>query len=279
MSLLLLSLLACGPEATPPASLAAVSEEIQFTSVDRLGPHHFVGSIQRGSRNEAGRTTTTEEAVEITWQDWGTFSYRRVVNGRPVLAVVTLEGQSWVERPDGRWQARGDAEPYRQELRAGWNLWEQALSEYDGRLLLEGASVDVVEGRPARRYTVALRPLPETADPAELDRRRRQATQQGEPTAASGTVALDESTAVRLTADVRAERRVGQTTHTVAITLRRSAIGEPQNISKPEEVAAPVDPLAAAEAPPPRADRPDKPPPSSRKGGGRKPKSKEAREP
>lgn len=261
LPVLLALLPACDPQTgAPPAELARVSEGVQYASVDRLGPHVFLSSIVRTTTNAKGTARSSEEAVEIKWVDWNTFAYRRVVDGEAVMSVTTVEGRPYVLRPDGGATRRDDAEPYRIELRAGWDTWDQALSRFSAVTALTDQGSEVIEGRPARRFTVSLKAPPTEESPQQAERRAIIEREQGVARALSGTVWIDEATAVKLVADVTAEWATGPRVETVTLKLARSAIGQPLDLRAPANAAAA--PLLPTEAPPdPAASRSKRPAP------------------
>lgn len=222
----------CTPAPTEEVDLGLVSQEIQFQSVDNLGPHKYLASIERAEYRGDDLATKATETFEITWQGWDDFEMRRAVDGESAGVVRVVTGEAWVER-NGRWQSRGDAEPYRQELRQTWSGWDQALDAFRGRVDLVEAEEGVVEARPATRYTVSLRPERKVGK-AKARRRARE----GGPTALSGFVWVDQTTAVRLVAEVQGTTRRGDVSRTVALKLARSAIGQDQGIEPPPKARA-----------------------------------------
>ena len=229
----------CGATDPNAPTLSDASQEVQFESVDRLGPHLYLASIRHRAARADGAVDRTDEAVEIRWQDWDTFAFRRVVDAQLQSAVVTVEGRPWSLRSKGRWERREDAEPYRLDLRQSWNAWEQALEPFDDRIVLEEEGSELFEGRAVRRYTVSL--APESDDDAVLARgkgkRRRQTRHQKASSvqllSLTGRVWVDEGTAVRLQADVTGELEHRGRRRTVELQLTRSGIGQSQDIEPP----------------------------------------------
>ena len=253
--LLALLLGACAGEVgAPPAELARVSDEVQYASVDRLGPHSFLTSITRSVQAPDEAARQTDEAVEIKWVDWTTFSYRRVVNGEAVMAVTTVQNIPYLTRPDGSAERRDDAEPYRIELRSGWNTWDQALERFASRITLTDQGPDVVEGRPARRYAVSLTPPAAALSPKQADRQARQTRERGEPRSLAGQVWIDAATAVKLVADVTGEWVRGDTVERVTLKMSASGIGQPIDLRAPEHATRA--PLVPTESPNPPARGP-----------------------
>lgn len=234
----------CGPEGPPPPTLAEASQEVQFHSVDQLGAHAYLATIIRTELRDGEVVGESQEVFEIRWQGWDDFEVRRSVDGDVASAVRVAGGRAWVLR-NGTWQSRPDAEPFRQELRLTWSGWDQAMDGFDDRVAYGDPEDGVVEGRPARRYGVDLKPLPKMG---KARRRRRQAD--GGPTALSGFVWVDQTTAVRLVADVQGETVRGDVTRRIQLKLARSAFGLDQGIAPPADVE--VRPIAGLDqrAPP-----------------------------
>ena len=212
----------------PPPSLAETSQEVQFASVDRLGPHHLLSTITTTESRDGREVSSAEETVEIRWQDWDHFVFSRTRDGHPVSAVTVAGSHAWLRRTDGAWVRKDDAEPYRIQLRTTWNTWDQALELFADRIALTEQGADVVEGRSARVYAVSLAPLPEL--PPGTAARVRAA---GQPVSLAGRVWIDEATAVRLQADVRGVFERGNRTREISLKLTRSAVGQDQGISRP----------------------------------------------
>lgn len=236
------ALSACSPSNAP--DLAAASTEAQFDSVAKLGPHTFSARIERQESIGSSAPIQRQEGVEIRWESWDAFESRRLVNGEQVSCVRVVDGRAWSQRRDGTWVERGDPEPARQELRLAWNSWEQALEPFDDHVDLTGEASEVVEGRRARRFTVALAaqdpdPSPPPAK-AKRRRRRRGDADQRSYLALSGDVVIDEATAVRLLATVRGEWADGERTHTVSLDLSRAGFGLPHALTVPGAAPAPA---------------------------------------
>lgn len=228
---------ACDSDAGP--TLAQASQEVQFDSVARLGPHRLSASIRRQDLRDDVVLTDVLEGVEVQWQSWDAFEMRRAVDGKRVSAVRVTGGSAWSEREDGGWTNRGDPEPWRQELRLAWNAWDQALSPFQSRLLLTEIDEDVVEGRRVRRYAVGLRPLPEPPAPDDDDKAKGKGRRRTKKPAddglidLSGEVTLDAATAARLVAQVQGRYRQGDRIRTVRLDLTRSGIGADLDLTVP----------------------------------------------
>lgn len=254
---------ACGPTDPDAPTLGDASQEVQFESVDRLGPHRYLASIRHRIVRDDGSVDRSDEAVEIKWQDWDTFEFRRVVDAELQSAVVAVDGRPWSLRSKGRWELREDAEPYRLDLRQSWNAWDQALEPFKDRIELEEEGSELFEGRAVRRYAVRLmpEPEPERAEAAKGKGKRRRKLH--EPAAGdalvslSGRVWVDEGTAVRLQAEVSGELDQRGRRRTVDLQLTRSGIGLAQDIAPPAGATRRVRPASLPEP----AATPSEPPP------------------
>lgn len=231
LALLVLNALpGCKPEAPaePPLTLAAASTRATFGTVEQLGPHLARASITRTDLRDGKETASHTEVSEIGWQDWDHFRYKRVQDGDPAIEVLVVGGRAWARQGDGPWQARKDPEPFRVQLRTTWDAWDQALEVFGERVQLDEQTAEVVDGRPARRYAVALTALPEGT----------KARKRGfEPVRLSGLVWLDEATAVQLTAAVEGEVRQGNLLRRITLKLARSGWGQDLGLAAPTEVA------------------------------------------
>ena len=218
----------------PEPTLAEVSQEVRFQSVDSLGPHSYVATTIRTDLRDGVVVSEVQEVFEIQWQGWDDFEMRRSVDGDVASSVRVAGGRAWVLR-NGEWQKRLDAEPYRQELRLSWSGWDQSLGGFDERVDYTEPQDGVVEGRPARRYVVGLLPpRGQRSEPSDASSEKDEdAPLESGPTALSGFVWVDQHTAVRLVADVQGELVQDSVTRRIQLKLARSAFGQDQGISAP----------------------------------------------
>lgn len=217
------ALLACDRGAPPEEALADASTEVTFTSVEQIGPHHMVASIVRTDARANGDQRVVDELVEISWQDWDDFHVRRLVDGQVERETIVAGGVPYVSVAD-RFEQRDDAEPHRVQLRTTWNMWDAVLGAHLDHVQLEPTGKDIVEGRPARVYSLQMKP----------DEERPKNKRWGFiPEAASGTVWLDEGTAVRLKAQIELTSRRDGVLRTVKLDLQRSNIGMDQGVAPP----------------------------------------------
>lgn len=227
-ALLCLLLSACGRgsgDDAPPPTLEEVSEKVVFGSVASLGPHRLEADVVRRIFEPSGGVTERDEHVVMAWQDWDNFMLRRLQDGQVVSASLVVKGNLWVRGPKGRMRQADDPEPHRAELRLVWNLWDEALEPFRDRIELTEQESGVIEGRPARSFAVSLKALEIPVPKAQV-----------EPLELSGTVWLDQATAVRLLAEVRgAWRNLGgdDRRREVGLYLVRSRIGEDQGLKAP----------------------------------------------
>lgn len=222
--------------------LAEASTEVSFEAVDGLGPHHLLGRVRTTAHPATGTPFTTDEVLEIRWQDWDNFEYRRSTNGELTTALVTSGGVTWQREGDERWEERPDAEPYRVELRHAWSLWDTALEPFRDQMAFTDKGEERMEGREVRRYGLSLgssaAPTPADAPPAEPTgkaprRKRARPVAPVQPRALEGDVWVDAATAVRLMADVRGEAEHRGVRREIHLQLTRSEVGQDQPIAPP----------------------------------------------
>ncbi len=222
-------LLSCGgaDDAAGP-TLEVVSDQITFKSVESLGAHHMLATVSRTDLWDDGGQDDHEETAELAWNNWDSFHMRRVVNGATLSEIIVEEGRAYSRSKGSGWQTEIDAEPARLQVQTTWNVWATAMDLFSGRVQYTEGETSVVDGRPARRFAVVLSPL------AQGQRIRSGSMT---PVSIEGEVWLDEGTAVRLSANVRATATRKGLSRTIHIHLRRSGVGQAQTITPP---AAPV---------------------------------------
>lgn len=236
-------------------TLPEVAEKVPFDVVDRLGPHVATATTRTTEQRAGAEPRVRTEVLEIRWSDWENFESARTVDGARVSTSRVVGGRGYVERY-GAWQELSEAEPLRQELRIAWDAWGAAMDPFDHRLVLEDPDGDVVEGRPATRYAVTLAPL--AAAPAKAKRKAKaKAKSGGEPPRSdtellslTGTVVLDDATAVRLVAEVSGEYRQGTVQRAVALSLARTGIGTPIPFTVPTDARPASSGLGSPGTPP-----------------------------
>lgn len=213
----LATILSCsGDEPPAEVQIADASAQVTWESTALLGPHRFESSV---TRTEYGRDSV--DAVEVKWADWESFEVIRRRNGELRSRVVMIDGAAWQGDAD-RMRRTENVQLYRRELATSWNLWEEALSPFLFVMQLEKTGETVVEGRPALVYAVSLDPTKEA--PGSGHR----------PDALSGTVTVDEGTAVRLLGDVTGTYTTkGGDQRKVVVKLQRSEIGTVPELREP----------------------------------------------
>ena len=212
-----------GP-AEAPVLLETVSQEITFDSVDRLGPHHSISTIQTTEMREREVTLESTQTIEIAWNSWSSFHFQRFVDGDPTFEAINHAGSSASRNRRGPWKGALDGEAARLDVYTAWNAWEEALDGFNNRIVFTESGETVVDGRPAKTYAVSLGPL----DPS-----RAGATAGMLPHRVEGSVTLDSATAVRLRADLLAVSKRKNRVRKIRLNIRRSGIGEVQPIEPP----------------------------------------------
>lgn len=175
-------------ETTPQEALASASEDVIFASVEKLGAHSYEAILERIEREGERELSFSEEILWVAWQDWDNFHFRRQVDQKIVQDIAVVDHRAWKYK-NGSWTEREDAEPYRVELRGSWNAWEQMLSPFEPYLIFESKGLEAQDNRKAEHYELGMTEPPASAYklvPKEL----------------KGDVWVDESTAVRLLANV-----------------------------------------------------------------------------
>lgn len=223
LALILLFATACNRGPSAAEALAAASRRVSFGTLEQLGPHRMQATV---SRSDAGSAELDTETLELDWGDLDNFQVRRIRNGRVRSELRVLRGEAWVRVGTSPFNHYDDAELYRVELASTWNIFDQALSPFEGRVQLLDGQEAVVEGRPAMRYTVAL--APEVPDAAKRGHT---------PRALSGAVVLDQATAMRLSAQVEGsylENGRADRVREVRLELARSELGLLPAIEAPQ---------------------------------------------
>ena len=217
---------ACGNDqpAIEPAPIEAISQRITFDSVDRLGPHHSIASVQYTETREEEVSLDSTQTIEIAWNSWDSFHFQRFVDGEPTFEAINHEGKSASRNRRGPWKGALDGEAARLDVYTAWNAWEEALDGFTDRIAFSDPTDTIVDGRPAQQFAISLGPQPE-------DRRNR--TGGMLPHRLEGTVTLDSATAVRLRAEVVAVSKRKNRVRRVQLTIRRTGIGETQAIEPP----------------------------------------------
>ena len=151
-------LLACFrvPEEPPEKKLMEASEEVIFASVEELGPHVFIASINRQEFQGEDQLSSHDEVLEIRWKDWDNFSYVRMVDERPVTDILVVDRTAWRKKKNGTLSKHKDAEPFRIQMTNSWNMWDQIMAPFQETIEYSGKSEEEVEGRKTQRYALSL---------------------------------------------------------------------------------------------------------------------------
>ena len=264
--------LGCRGCSEPPVeqgmTLTEAADEATFASVEKLGPHRCLSSIVRTDSRDGVAGASHTEVAEIAWRSWDRFRVTRVMDGQPVSDAIVVGGKPWARSYQGPWEAREDAETFRVQLQATWDSWDPAMEPFGERVAFTEVGRELIEGRWARKFTVTLGPDPEAAvataaaDPAAPPKKKKKkkvAHRSGfTPVALSGTVWLDEQSAVRLLASVEGQVSQGNLVRSIQLKLTRSDFGEDLNIDPPpkEALAKPEEAPAPAALPTGRTKKP-----------------------
>ena len=216
MTLILPLILSCSDEPPEEVQIAEASHQVTWESAAMLGPHRYEASV---ARTEYGRESV--EHMTVRWGDWDSFEVERRKDGALRARVLFIQGEAW-QGDEDRMRRTDNVQLYRRELATSWNLWEDALSPYLYVLKMEKTGETVVEGRPALTYSVSMDSTDDLPGSGHT------------PLTLSGTVTVDEGTAVRLLADVEGtyQTRSGDE-RKVVLKLQRSEIGVVPELQEP----------------------------------------------
>jgi hypothetical protein len=210
------SALACEPGPPPEQELVEASRTVSFGDIANLGPHRLDASILRSVVVDGARDDGAQDQVQLVWRDWDNFQLARRRNGEIISQVLVDGGSARVRQADGRLVPASDVEPHRVELRMAWDVWSLGLSVFDGMYELQHLGEAQLDGRHAAQYSVVLVP--------EEQRTRGRVVADS----LEGKVWIDESTAVRLMAEIQGSwHRVGQeaVVNEVKVILVRTDFG------------------------------------------------------
>jgi len=224
----------CSGEKSGAEEILAQSSAVTFETVLQLGPNRMESTIV----TEHAETGVREmESMEIAWADGDNFMVRQVHDGDVRREVRVLRGKPWV-RAGERFVRRDEADIYRGVLAQTWDMWGLAVGPFVEQIGYDYDGEVVIEGRRGRRFNLRLATDEELAAAKaamEADQGRR--TARFVPMAITGSIVLDESTAVRLLTEfeVRLVARGGGRERTVRFREARSGIGERPTIPSPRE--------------------------------------------
>lgn len=195
----------------PEMTLVEASQAVTFASSEALGAHRLRSvRKQREFHGEDVRSTTTEVLL-IDWADWDHWQVTQMVDEEVVTQVWVVDGRC-VERINDRFVERPDGEPYRVQLRNTWNQWEMLMRPFTEHVEWTFAATSAISERKTKEYTASFTrpPLSNTGlYPKDL----------------SGTIWVDEQTAVRLAGSVEGTLLNGPYKKIVSLTVERSDIG------------------------------------------------------
>ena len=210
------------PEITEEEKLAEASNKVIFASTEALGAHKYESRVRRKELRDGIVESSHDEIVEIYWNDWDNFSYSRTIDDKEVTAIIVINHIPWLKSYNKPWKKEEDAEPYRLQLRGAWNTWEQYLGSYERKLSFTPLGTEEIEGRGITRYELSL-------DPSAVEPNRHL-----ELSSLTGSVSLDQATAVRLYTEVQLLMDGTGFQKEIDIQIKRTNIGSPQEISPPE---------------------------------------------
>lgn len=214
---------ACERGPAPEELLVTASRRVTLGTLASIGPHRGVTTI---TRRYVDAPTSASETMELRWGDWDNLQLTRARDGKLRSELRIIEGVAWLAQGAGRFSRRSDAEMFRVELRTTWSGWEQALAPFAGRVILEAPRDAVVEGRPATTYDLRM---------GSAEGAAKKGT---EPIELSGTVTLDQATAIRLLAQVEGRyRELGRVSRerVVELEITRGEFGSPPALETPQE--------------------------------------------
>jgi hypothetical protein len=222
--LLLVLVAACGGPSVDDRALWDVSFKLTYASVASIGPHHTEATAVHERSGERPRKRT--EVFDVRWGDWDNFQVKRSRDGKLLMEHRVIQGMPFGRSGRSGFRPSSDAELFRVELSQTWNALGLALEPFQWQLDAEPDGDAVIEGRPARRYALKLRPL------SEGERLRSHV-----PVSLEGTVVLDAATGVRLFAEAEGrylEQGREDREWTTRVRLIRSGFGIPPDLLKPE---------------------------------------------
>lgn len=196
--------------------LAETSHTLTLESLNALGPHRAL--IQATRSDAIGEQS---EALELIWGGWDDFQATWARNGKPTRRSLVIGGEVWAGKLDSMKQWP-DPALYVGELGSSWDAYTRVLAPFAERMVLDYQETVQHEGRSAWVYQVSLAP---GADP------KRGLV----PKSLSGSVTLDQATAVRLKAEIQGilwDEQVASE-RTVTVNIARSEIGVPPDLAPP----------------------------------------------
>lgn len=210
------------PEITEEEKLAKASTKVIFASTEALGSHRYESRVRRKELREGIAESSHDEIVKIDWNDWDNFSYSRTIDDKEVTSIIVSNHIPWLKSYNKPWKEDEDAEPYRLQLRSAWNTWEQYIGSYEDVLSWKSLGSEEIEGRRVTRYELSV-------DPTVIPPARHL-----QLTSLSGSVSIDQATAVRLYTEMKLIMQGNGFQKEIDIQIKRLDIGRLQSITPPE---------------------------------------------
>lgn len=210
-----------GGEAAPAQVMAAATEETTFATATGLGSFHLKASVKRTESAASGTPQSSQETLEIRWQDTDHWSYTLGRDGRVRTEVVVWDSVAWARNGNVALERKPDAEPYRVQLATVWDPWEWGLESLASHVVYDAGELELVEGRRVHHHRLALAPPP--------PKPRRGWS----PSAVAGDVWIDEATALRLKGRVVVDAVAAGRTRQVELLFSIADIGLNPGVSPP----------------------------------------------
>lgn len=232
---LVLGPLACRPAApvAAPAPPEVAAEKVTFGTLQDLGGFVFQSSTH-DERIVAGKSIVHETAVSLKWKDRDHWDYETLNDGRPTTHWLVVDANAWQGLSGGGLKPKGDPEPLRAQLSLGWDPWEDLVAITGGRIALGPGVTESVDGRIAVRHDVSLQPQVGSAAP------HRALGSAMEPDSLTGTVWIDQETAVRVLADITVRSSTpgdASRSRTLNVKLAVTGLGQDPGVAVPPGVS------------------------------------------
>lgn len=218
------------------STLPEAAQEVTFASLAALGSFQLQAAVEREVQNGSASPQTSQETLEIRWRDADHWSYRHGRDGRVVREIVVWEAVAWAGDGDGPLDRKGDAEPYRVQLATVWDPWQWGLESLADAVVFDQGELELRDGRRLRRHQLSLPPElpePEAAEGAKISKRPKPPRRGWKASAVTGTVWIDEATAVRLDGKVAAEAVSGDRRQRTELLFAVGSIGGDPGVAPP----------------------------------------------
>lgn len=234
--------LSCSSVEEKPAkeSLITASNAVHFASVEKLGAHHSLISLDTTESQFTRELSSTTEVYELWWEDWSRFRFQHRVDGRLTQELMVIDDQPWIY--NGRnWRAGDDPESFRNQLKLNWDVWGRVYRSFKTGAQWTEEDVEQLGQRTVQRYSVVYVPP------------REQPAYGMIPMEMSALVWVDQSTAVRLLGELTAVRENEGFEQRQVLRLERDQIGGRFDLKTPDSIQS-VSPLPTLDKA--AADRP-----------------------